>query len=535
MDGHFDRIIVGAGSAGSALAYRLAQAGERVAILEAGGHDRRLFVSMPLGYGKLFFDPAVNWCYRTEPDPGLAGQADFWPRGKIVGGSSAINAMVWCRGHRDDYEDWRRAGNPGWGWDEALAGYRAIEDAELPGEHRGHGGPLPIARGRMAHPLVAPFLDACRNAALPLTDYLNTPEPEGIGLYELTLRRGLRVSAARAFLRQALKTGRVALRTNAHVTALVFEGARVVGVAYRWRGRDHMVRAGETILAAGAVNSPQLLLLSGIGPAPELQALGIPVRRNLPAVGANLSDHQGLNYTWRMKVPTLNNQLRPWWGKLMVGLKWLLTGGGPLGWSINHAGGFFRTDKARPRPNMQLYFQAFSTLIPREGERPILTPDPFPGLSIGLSNCRPTSTGKISLKSPDPFAAPKIIMRAYSTAEDVEEMLAAVKWLRKIAATPPFALLVDAELRPGPEVQSDEALIDDFRRRSGTVYHACGTCRMGPNPETAVVDATLQVHGVPGLRVCDASVFPNVIAGNTNAPAVLVGWLGAERMRGRNA
>jgi len=258
--------------------------------------------------------------------------------------------------------------------------------------------------------------------------------------------------------------------------------------------------------------------------------MGLPVLRDLPAVGANLSDHQGLNYTWRMTVPTLNSRLRPWWGKALAGAQWLLTGAGPLGASVNHGGGFFRTDPSRDRPNMQLYFQAFSTLVPREGERPVLSPDPFPGLSIGLSNCRPTSTGRIELASPDPLAAPRIAMRAYATEADVTEMLAAVKWLRRIAAMPPFAPLVAEELRPGPDLQGDDALILDMRRRSGTVYHPSCTCRMGPDPATSVVDADLRVHGVPGLRVCDASVFPNLIAGNTNAPAILVGWLGAERM-----
>lgn len=530
MDGEFDHLIVGAGSAGCALAWRLARAGRRVAVLEAGGSDRRLYVQMPLGYGKLYLDPAVNWCYRTEPDPGLAGNADYWPRGKVLGGSSAINAMVWCRGHRADYDDWEAAGNPGWGWDAALAGYREIEDAETPGAHRGHGGPLRIRAGRVAHPLVTPFLAACAAAGLPLAEDLNTPEPEGIGTYELTIAGRRRNSAARAFLRPALATGRVALRLQARVLRLTVEAGRVTGAVYLWRGAEHRVRAGETVLAAGAIGSPHILMLSGFGPGPELAAAGIAVRRELPAVGAHLSDHQGLNYTWRMKVPTLNDRLRPWWGKALAGAHWLLTGGGPLGASVNHGGGFFRTDPGRPRPNMQLYFQAFSTLLPRAGERPVLSPDPFPGLSIGLSNARPRSTGRILPAGPDPLAAPRIAMRALDDPEDVAELLAAVKWLRRIAASPPLAGLIAEELRPGPSVQDDAALIADLRARGGTVFHPSGTCRMGPDARRAVVDADLRVHGVPGLRVCDASVFPNLIAGNTNAPAILVGWLGGARM-----
>jgi choline dehydrogenase len=321
----------------------------------------------------------------------------------------------------------------------------------------------------------------------------------------------------------------VALRTHAQVTRLLLEGRRATGVEYRRRGTVQRAMARrEVIVAAGAVNAPHLLMLSGIGPGPDLAALGLPVAVDNRNVGAHLNDHQGLNYTWRMRVPTLNQALRPWWGKGWHGARWLLTGRGPLSVSINHGGGFFRTDPGLSRPNMQLYMQAFSTLIPREGERPVLTPDPFPGLSLGLSNCRPTSRGRIALASPDPLAPPRIEARAFATEADVAEMLAAVKMLRRIAAAPPLADLIAEELRPGPAVQSDADLIADFRLRSGTVYHASCTCRMGPDPATSVVDPRLRVHGVAGLRVIDASAFPTLIGGNTNAPAILMGWKGAE-------
>jgi choline dehydrogenase len=246
-----------------------------------------------------------------------------------------------------------------------------------------------------------------------------------------------------------------------------------------------------------------------------------------PNVGAHLTDHQGINYTWRMKVATYNGILRPWWGKAFVGLQYLLTRGGPLAKSINHAGGFFKTSPDQPRPNMQLYFQAFSTLIPRNGERPLLSPDPFQGLSIGLSNCRPTSRGTIRIKTPDPMQHPQIVANAYSTQHDVDEMLLGVKFARTIAAQPSFARWIEEELRPGPAVHTDAAMIDDFRRRSGTVYHPSCTCRMGPDGES-VLDEKLRVRGVEGLRVCDASAFPNLISGNTNGPAMMMGWRGAE-------
>ena len=528
---NFDYIIVGAGSAGCVLADRLSADGRRrVLLLEAGGDDRRFFIQMPLGYGKTFYDRKVNWMYQAEPDPGLNGQRDFYPRGKVLGGSSSINAMVYIRGHRQDYEDWRAAGNIGWGWDDVLPAYKKIEDyAAGDPAYRGRGGPLHIQDlGDQAHPLCAPYLKATEAAGLKYTPDFNGAEQEGVGLYQFTIKDGQRLSAARAFLRPAMSRSNLRVETECHVTRVLFEGKRAVGVAYVQNGQTREAKAGEVILAGGAINSPQLLQLSGIGPGALLQSLGLPVLRDNPNVGARMQDHHGINYTWRMKVPTLNDELRPWWGKLKAGLQYLLLRKGPLSLSINQGGGFFRTSADLDRPNMQLYMQAFSTLIPKPGERPILNPDPFSGLSLGLSNCRPTSTGEVMITSPDPFTHPKISFNAFSTNQDVVEMLAAVKFLRTIAAHEPLKSLMAEELRPGPEVTSDEAMIHDFKQRSGTVYHHSCTCRMGPDAASSVVDARLKVHGVEGLRVCDASVFPNLIAGNTNAPAMMVGWRGAE-------
>ncbi len=512
----YDFIIVGAGSAGCVLAERLSASGlHTVLVLEAGGSDYRFFVQMPLGYGKTFYDPKVNWMYEAEPDPGLAGQKDFWPRGKVLGGSSSINAMVYVRGHAQDFEDWKAAGNSGWGWDEVRPAYDAIEK-EL------HVEPL----GARQHPLCQSFLDAAKAAGLAFNPDLSSADHEGAGLYQFTTRGGRRNSAARAFLRPAMKRRNVRVETHALATQILFDGAKAIGVEYSQHGKTLQAMAGrEVIIAGGAVNSPQLLQLSGIGPAPLLQGLGLAVLKHNPHVGTGLQDHVGINDTWRMKVPTLNDELRPMLGKLRAGVQYLLTRGGPLSLSINQGGGFFRTSPALPRPNMQLYMQAFSTLIPKAGERPLLNPDPFSGMSLGLSNCRPTSRGEIAIRSADPFQPPRITANALSTPHDVAEMLAAVKFLRKIAAQEPLAALIAEELRPGPACESDDDLIADFRRRSGTVYHPSCTCAMGPD---RVVDARLRVHAVQNLRICDASIFPNITTGNTNAAAMMTGWKGGE-------
>ena len=528
----YDFIIVGSGSAGSVVADKLSASGRfSVLVLEAGGTDRRFYVQMPLGYGKTFFDPAVNWNYKAEPDPGLAGNADHWPRGKLLGGSSSINAMVFIRGAREDFDAWAAAGNPGWSYDDLLPSFKAMEDNAAGADRwRGVGGPLHITDcSRAVHPLTKRYLAAAEQAGLPFNPDFNGASQEGVGVYQITTKNGRRMSAARAFLRPAMKRGNVRVETNALATRILFEGKRAVGVEYEQNGEKKTARAGrEVILSGGSINSPQLLQLSGVGPSALLGNLGIPVVHANDNVGANLQDHVGINYTFKGRLPTLNQILRPWWGKLLVGMQYILLRSGPLSLSMNNAGGFFRTDASMTRPNMQLYFQAFSTVIPKNGERPILTPDPWPGFSIGLSNCRPSSRGEIMIRSSNPRDYPRITANAYSTNADVDEMLAAVKFVRRIAAMPAMAEIIEEEVLPGPSIQSDADLIQDFRKRSGTVYHPVSTCRMGPDASRSVVDPRLKVHGLEALRVIDASIFPDNITGNTNAASILTGWKGAD-------
>ena len=527
----FDFIIVGSGSAGSAAAESLSASGRySVLVLEAGGTDRRFFVQMPLGYGKTFFDPAVNWNYKAEADPGLGGNIDHWPRGKLLGGSSSINAMVWIRGAREDFDAWAASGNPGWGFSDLLPYFKAVEDNEAGAdEWRGRGGPVHITDNRLrVHPLTEAFLKAGSELGLPLNPDFNGASLDGVGVYQINTKGGRRMSAARAFLRPAMRRANVQVETEALATRILFEGRRAVGIEYRQGGQTRTARAGrEVILATGSVNTPQLLELSGVGDPALLGSLGIPLVHANPNVGEHLQDHVGINYTYKASIPTLNQILRPWWGKALAGMRYLLLRSGPLSMSMNQGGGFFRTDPSQPRVNMQLYLQAFSTVIPRNGERPILSPDPWPGFSIGLSNCRPSSRGSIHIRSTDPAAPPRISANAFSTSADVDEMLDAVKFLRKMATTRAMAPLIAEEVLPGPAIRSDEALIDDFRKRSGTVYHPVSTARMGPDASSSVVDPRLRVHGLEGLRVIDASIFPGNITGNTNAASIVTGRKGA--------
>ncbi len=526
MSDVFDYIIVGAGSAGCVLADRLSADGRyRVAVLEAGPGDHYLWIHVPLGYGKSFYDKRINWAYQTAPDPGLGGRPDYWPRGKVLGGSSSINAMVWIRGDRLDYEDWERAGNPGWGWNDVLPHFRRIENNVAGADAwRGVGGPVHVDDvSARAHPLAQRFVTAAEQAGLAFNADFNGPSQEGVGIYQTNTKGGRRMSAVRAFLRPAMRRANLEVLTRAHATRIVFEGRRAVGVEVMRKGQRRVLHARrEVIVAGGAVNSPQLLQLSGVGPAALLRQFGIDVVQDSPNVGANLQDHLGINYTYRSRVPTLNQELGPWWAKLRAGANFFLRGQGPLSLSMNQGGGFVRTRAELDRANVQLYFQAISTLEAKAGTRPLTSPDPFPGFSIGLSNCVTTSRGRISIASADPFAAPRIEPHSLSTAEDIRDILDGLHLLRRIADTPAMREVILEELAPGPLVVTDAEMLDDFRKRCGTVYHPSCTCRMAPDISAGVVDGRLRVHGVGGLRVVDASVFPQLISGNTNAPVMMV-------------
>lgn len=529
----FDFVVVGAGSAGCAVAAALSAHGRHtVALIEAGGSDRRLWTQIPLGYGKTFYDATLNWAYSAEPDPGLNGRADYWPRGKILGGSSAINAMVWIRGNPRDYDDWAAGGAVGWAWSDVLPFFRAIErNAAGAGadDLRGVTGPVHVTDiAATPHPLARRFVQAGMQAGLPYNPDFNGAAQDGIGYYQTNTLAGRRVCVARAFLRPAMRRANLSVLTRAHACRIAIEGDRATGVEIDRDGARSLVRARrDIILSAGAIGSPLLLQRSGVGPASHLAAIGVAPLRDSPAVGAHLQDHLGINYTYRACIPSLNEALRPWWGKTLAGLDYIIRRRGPLSLSLNQGGGFARTRAGLDRPNIQLYFQAITTTTARKGERPLMTPDPFPGFSLGLSSCTPQARGAVLTRSDDPFAAPCITPNGLGTDRDLLDMLEGVKLLRRLAEQAALRAVIAEELTPGPGVSTDDALIADIRERCGTVYHPVGTCRMGADPALSVVDARLRVRGIDGLRVIDASVFPAVICGNTNAAAIMTGARGA--------
>jgi len=526
MQNEFDYIVVGAGSAGCVIANRLTSNGKhRLLVLEAGGSDRRFWIQTPIGYGKTFYDKSVNWMYLTEKDPGINHRQSYWPRGKVVGGSSSINAMVYIRGQHDDYNDWRDRGNPGWGWEDVLPYFKKSETNSRGGDaYRGDSGPLYVNDvSQNYHPLCQTFLQAAREYGLPYNPDFNGATQEGVGLYQITTKNGFRMSAAKAYLHPALKRKNCKLQTHAGVTRIVFDGMKATGVEYLRNGKiQHVTAHKGVILSAGAINTPQLLQLSGIGPGELLKKHGIEVIRSIDAVGKNMQDHLGYSHVYKSNVPTLNNRLSPWWGKLLAGMQYILFREGPLSLSVNQAGGFFKSSEQRKRPNLQLYFSAITYTTSPPGQRPLMQPDPWPGFVSSICQCRPTSRGYLEIRSPDPLDSPRIVPNYLSTEEDIQEMLEGAICLRGMAQTEALKKIVREETEPGIDIQSQAALIEDIKNRSETVFHPTGTCMMGSDPAHTVVDPQLSVHGIDNLRIVDASVFPTVPSGNTNGPTIMV-------------
>jgi len=530
----FDYIIVGAGTAGCVLADRLSASGrDRVLVLEAGGSDNRFWIKTPIGYGFTFADPKVNWKYQTSASPGLNGRTMYWPRGRVVGGSSSINAMVYCRGMPADFDDWRALGNLGWGWDDVRPYFEKSERRVDAHGRATTQGALDIKDVTpFLHPTRMNWLEAAAELKYPVTEDFNGPHPEGFGCYQVTIRNGRRCSAADAFLRPALRRNNVKLETEAWVSKLRLAGRRVEGVEYvRGNESRYAGAAREVILCGGTVNSPQLLQLSGLGPARTLTTHGIAPVLDNPAVGGNLQDHLAVVYSFKATRPTLNDELNSVSGRLFAGLKYLLARRGPLALSVNHCGGFVRANPNGARPDMQLYFNPV-TYAPGDATRTRIALDSFSGFYICFQPTRPTSTGRIDIASGD-FRRPPLIAPNYlATEKDQTDAVHGGRLMQAIARTRAIGALIRRPIAPDLLAMDDAAILKDFRARAATVYHPVATCRMGTDPRDSVVDPKLRVHGLEGLRVADASVFPTVTSANTNAPTLMVAQKAADLIMG---
>lgn len=523
----FDYIIVGAGSAGCVLAERLSADGKhRVLVVEAGGSDSRFWIKVPLGYGFTFSDPKVNWCYTAQPDPGLGGRAAYWPRGKVLGGSSSINAMAYVRGLPRDFDDWGAAGAQGWNWDTVRATYERVESRCENGQVHGNGPLFVSDLSEHMHPFSENFLKAGQDLGWPVADDMNAGTGEALSYFRSTVRNGRRWSSADAFLRPAVRRSNVRLVTGALVEKLEIADGAVTGLRYRKDGKTVSARARcEVILSAGAVNSPQLMQLSGLGPADLLKSKGVPVVRDLAHVGRGMQDHLTITHHYVANQPTLNAKLGWKIGQFLAGAQYLLTRRGPLSVPVNQVGGFVRSEEGLSTPDMQVYCNPASYAT-----RPDGTPDitRTPGFLLCAQPCRPTSRGTVSIASADPAQPPDIHPNSLDTEHDRLEAVRAGRLIQKMAATPTISALTDSPKSPDISQMDDDALLENFRARSATNFHPSCTCRMGRDASDSVLDHRLRVHGVPGLRVVDASAFPNITSGNTNAPVIMLAMRAAD-------
>jgi choline dehydrogenase len=522
----FDYVIVGAGSAGCVLANRLsADPTVKVALIEAGGRDRNPWIHIPAGYYRNFSNPSVTWQFGSGPEPHLDNRIIPWPRGRVLGGSSAINGLLYVRGQAQDFDVWRQLGNPGWSYRDVLPYFKRAEDQERGADdYHGTGGPLGVSDVRLRqNQMCEAFIAACEAAGIPRNRDFNGADQEGAGYFQLTNRNGRRCSAAVAYLKPARSRPNLSIITGALVRQIRLEGRRATGVEYERGGRVETVHAaGEVVLSAGAIGSPHILQLSGIGPAETLKAAGVTVRHELAGVGENLQDHLQVRFVYACNGPgSLNDVWHSRWQQFLTGLEYALTRRGILTIGAGAVGAFARSRPDVDLPDVQFHF------LPLSADRPGQGLHEFSGVTATVCQLRPESRGRLWLASSDPATPPKIVSNYLATETDRRVLLDGMKLIRRTTSQPAFAKFVVREHLPGPETTSDEALMAYARAYATTVFHPCGTCKMGSDAK-AVVDARLRLHGIAGLRVVDASIMPTMTSGNTNAPTIMIGEKAAD-------
>jgi choline dehydrogenase len=519
----YDFIVTGAGSAGCAVAGRLSENGKyRVLLLEAGGPDTYPWIHVPLGYHKTFVNPNVNWMFESEPEAELNGRTLYQPRGKVLGGTSSINGMVYMRGNHADYDEWRQRGCEGWDYESVLPFFKKAEDQERGANaYHGVGGPLKVTDHRWKPVLAEALHEASVQAGIPANPDFNGAQQEGVGYYQTTTGNARRWSSAKAYLTAARQRANMTIATKAHATRVLIENGRAVGVEYMAPGGRKTARARrEVVVSGGVYGSPQLLMLSGLGPAEHLRQFGVQVVRDMPGVGSHLHDHFNtyVSYKCAQKV-TMNDLALSFPRQVMAAAQYAFGRTGPLTSIGLYVGALVRSDRRLERPDLQINMFAWSTL---ERTRKGVVPHPFSAFSLSPVHLKPEGRGTVRLKSADPLAAPEIRFNFLKTRYDFDALIAGTRICREIARQPALKPFIVEEVAPGPGVESDEALIADIRQRGVSNLHPVGTCRMGREVD-AVVDPKLKVYGVEGLRVADASIMPAIVAGNTNAPSIMIG------------